>query len=127
MSIGPRVQVLLQRLQIQQTAVTRLSRDLEDIRSQITHENLEVTSGEKAIADAEERARQEQNPAMKQAREERQRQFKSNIETHKAVEQQLQARAGEIATQLQVEQGKLEALEARLDALDKQLDAPPRQ
>ncbi len=125
-SIGPRIQLLLQRAQIQQTAVTRLSRDLDDIRSQIANASNEASVSEKLLADYSERMRQEQNPAQKQGLEDRLRGFKLNNEAAKAREQQLQVRASEVATQLQAEQSKLDALEARLDALDKQLDAPPR-
>ena len=123
MSIGPRVQLLLQRVQIQETKVTRLSRDLQDIRNQITDVTNEASTSDKSLEEFAERAKEEQNPALRQALDERLRATKSQIEALKAREQQWRVRASEIASELQVEQSKLDVLEAQLDRLEKQLEA----
>ena len=81
-------------------------------RARLDPAALELISGEK----------QDQNPVVRKQAEDRERELKAQLEQTTALEGQLRARESEAASQLRIEQGKLDALEARLDAIEKQLN-----
>jgi len=126
-TIVPRVQLLLQRVQMQDAKVSRISRDLQDVRANIADRATEMPRFRAAQEQLDNQIRQEQNPALRAHFEEEQRGVKAELEQRAAREQQLLARESELASSLLVEQGSLDALQAKLDALDKSLEPAPKQ
>ena len=121
-----KVQILLQRLQLQETAVARTSERLSAARERLTDmqrhrtevaallkrfeelvENTETSSEDRKRFQAEISAR------------------KQELEAIAAVEQQRQAAEMEAEEQLRTEQAKLNELEERVDRLEKALDSNP--
>jgi chromosome segregation ATPase len=123
-TIGPRMQLLMQRAQIQDAKVTRLARDLQDVRSNLAHFTGEVSTARAALEQVESKITQEQNPALRTQLEEMRQHFKTQLDTQSAEEQQLRSREVELSSQLRLEQANLDALQTKLDALDKALDLP---
>jgi chromosome segregation ATPase len=123
-TLGPTVQLLLQRAQIQEAKVAGLSRDLQSVREQLAHFASQMPRMNREVEDVDTVAKQEQNPLLRKQAEDRARELKAQLEQTAAMEGQLRARESEVASQLRLEQGKLDALEARLDAIEKQLNPP---
>jgi len=126
-SIAPRMQLLMQRAQIQDAKVTRISRDLQDVRFNLAHVSSQMANGKAQLDQIEGKITQEQNPAKRAEFEEVRQHFKTEVEQVTAEDQQLRERESELTSQLRLEQGALDMLEAKLDALEKALEPPPQQ
>ncbi len=122
-TLGPRMQLLLQRVQLQDGKVSRLSRDLQDTRTNITQAIGETTRMKEEISTFEERVHQEQNPVQRSDMEDRLRHAKTGFEERQALEQQLRARESELASQLRLEQATLDEFQARLEKFEKSLES----
>ncbi len=116
-----RNQILLYRLQVQQSAVVRASQRLDDARSKLG----EVQASQKTTAaqiqqynDVKEHI---DNAAAKKHFEDAIVQLQAKLEAQAIEEQQRQARQIEAEEQLRLEQGKLTALQDQLDQLDREL------
>ena len=123
--LTPKIQMTLQRMQFQQEALGRVSRELESVRSQ-----LSSTAGEEAkagtfISDLENRILQEQDAARRKQLETELKIAKSATEQQSATATQLRAREAELAGRLATEQAKWDELNDRLNAIERALDAPP--
>ena len=117
-----RVQIVLYRLQGQQTAVQRaaerrdLARDrLSDTESQIKRVSAEVQRSEERIAQSESATER------KELQEQVLPRLKADLETFRHLQQQQQSSESESEEQLRSEQAKLGDLESFLDKLDKSL------
>jgi len=126
-TIVPRVQLLLQRVQMQDAKVSRISRDLQDVRSNIADRATEMPRLRAAQEQLDNRIRQEQNTVERTRLEEDQRNLKAELEQRAAREQQFLAHESELASRLLVEQASLDALQSKLDALEKSLEPAPQQ
>src|SRR5260370_27979469 len=124
-SVLPQTQVLLQRTQLQQQHVETLSRQLEQLRDQITKSSVEDAHFAAEVRDAETRASQEQDANRRREVEERLKSAKAQMEQEAIHDQRQRARESQLAGQLQNEQSKLNELQERLDALERVLQAPP--
>ena len=124
-SVLPQTQVLLQRTQLQQQHVETLSRQLEQLRDQITKSSAEDAHFAAEVRDAETRASQEQDATRHRYEEERLKSAKAQMEQEAIRDQRQRARESQLAGQLQNEQIKLSELQERLDALERVLQAPP--
>ena len=124
-SVLPQTQVLLQRTQLQQQHVETLSRQLEQLRDQITKSSAEDAHFAAEVRDAETRASQEQDATRRRYEEERLKSAKAQMEQEAIRDQRQRARESQLAGQLQNEQIKLSELQERLDALERVLQAPP--
>lgn len=117
-----RVQIVLYRLQGQETAVQRaaerrdLARDrLSDTESQIKRLSAEVQRSEERIAQSESATER------KELQEQVLPRLKADLETFRHLQQQQQSSESESEEQLRSEQTKLSDLEHFLDKLDKSL------
>lgn len=124
-SIGPRVQLTLARLNIQEQRVSHLSAQLDAIRQQLNSDSVSVSRFAEAIADLEGRIALEADPVKRTVMQEQQRDFKREIPSRTKMEQQLRDRESEAAQALANEQGRWNDLNARLDELERLL-APVR-
>jgi hypothetical protein len=123
-SVLPQTQVLLQRTQLQQQHVETLSRQLEQLRDQITKSSVEDDHFAAEVRDTEARASQEQDTNRRREVELRLKSAKAQMEQEAIRDQRQRARESQLAGQLQNEQGKLSELQERLDALERVLQAP---
>lgn len=130
--VAPKIQMTLQRLQLQQDAVIRASRDLEAIRNQlsrVTGEERDLTTHLK-VMDAS--LASELDASKRKALEEETKRVKLRLEELGVRGQQdnlaLRGRESELSSRLQAEQAKLDQLSDRLNAFEQMLDTPqPKQ
>jgi SMC interacting uncharacterized protein involved in chromosome segregation len=125
--LAPKIQVTLQRMQLQQDAVSRVSRQLEDVRDQIAKAAAEEANLASHAKGLEERIAQEQEPVRRKQMEEEVKHLKQRLgksEQQSMNEGQQRARESELAGRLQTEQAKMNELNERLTALERLLEAP---
>jgi len=126
--LAPKIQMTLQRMQLQQDSVSRASRQLEDLREQLAKSAAEEADVAFHIKDVEARAAQEQDSARRKAMEDEVKLTKSRLEEktdqQKMNDAQQRARESELAGRLQTEQAKLNELNDRLDTLERMLEPP---
>ncbi len=110
--VTSRVYVTLQRVQVQQEEVTRLSRELEGLRDMITR---------MATQDADSNMRLPEGipPEQRKMVEEEMKRGKARFEAEREANK---AREADLASRLRTEQIKLSELHEKLDALDRILD-----
>jgi DNA repair exonuclease SbcCD ATPase subunit len=114
-------QILLSRLQIQETAVTRASQQLDEARSKLTEvqvvqksETAEIKRFQDALGTAD-------NPEQQKEIQDALSRAQSDFDASATAEQQRQTAEIEAEQQLRTEQDKLNTLEAQLDELVKNL------
>ncbi len=120
-----RAQILIYRVQAQQTVVTRLSQRAENERSrlsQVQSEQKGVTSAIKRLEDL----RFSQSESARKQTEEQLSQLKPRAERLGTEEQESLARKVEIEEELRLEQAKLAQLHEELDRIDKALEQSAR-
>ena len=122
-SINSRLQITLQRIQLEQNQVTRISAQLESLHDGIGRLESEQTQLSNHMADIEGRMEQEQNADRQKALQSEQKQMKLMLDQKAQAMQDQRTREGELTSQLQSEQGRLSQLQADLDSLEKRLDA----
>jgi translation initiation factor 2B subunit (eIF-2B alpha/beta/delta family) len=126
--VAPKIQVTLQRVQLQQDTVHRLQRQLEDHRDQLakaTKEELTMAAHAKSL---EEHLSQEQEPARRKQIEEELKHIRplaEKTEQQRMHDQQQRQRESDLAAKLQMEQSKLDELNDKLTSLERLLDPPP--
>jgi septal ring factor EnvC (AmiA/AmiB activator) len=122
-SISSRLQITLQRIQLQQNQVNRISGQLESLRNEIVRSETEQGQTASNLTDLESRIEQEQNPNTQKTLQSEQKYMKALAEQKSRVVQDERAREGELASSLQTEQEKLSELQARLDSLEKLIES----
>ena len=122
-----RVQILLYRLQIQEGAIERAQRRVDDARSALSQTQAEVKMMALTIKQMEDKISNAQNPVERKRQEDLLPKFKAELESQQNSEQQSQARESEAEQELRAEQAKLNALQDQLERLDKSLETTNRQ
>lgn len=123
-TVGPRMQLLLQRTQLQDARVARISQQLDEVRKQIAAEAAQQTDANEQLAKIERDLAAETDAGRRAQLEEVHTHFK--MLAGRGPDQQLRARESELANTLQGEQATLGDLNGKLDALERQLETPPR-
>jgi chromosome segregation ATPase len=121
-----RVQILLFRLQIQEAAVARVERRLDEAHSSLMQTQFELKRLTSEIKLREDLQDNSQNPAERKELEQVLPRLKAEQDSLRNTEQQLQTRESEAEQDLRAEQGKLSALQGQLEILDKSLESPNR-
>jgi chromosome segregation ATPase len=116
-----RVQILLFRLQVQEAAVARMERRVDDARSNLAQTQFEIKRLAAEIKLREDMQSNMQNPAERKDMEEVLPKLKAELESLRSAEQQLQTRESEAEQDLRAEQAKLAVLQGQLELLDKSL------
>jgi len=124
MALAPRMQLLLQRAQMQEARVARISQQLEAVRSQIAAETARQTDINEHLAKVEQDISTETDEKRRAELEEVRKQIKM-VAGH-GPDQQLSARESELSNEQRAEQAVLDELNGKLDALERQLEAPTR-
>ena len=122
--INSRLQITLQRIQLQQNQVNRISAQLETLRNDIVRSETDQSQAASNLTDLESRIEQEQNPNTQKTLQSEQKYMKALVEQKSRAIQEQRVKEGELASSLQTEQGKLGELQTRLDALDKLIESP---
>lgn len=117
-----RVQVLMYRLQSQQSAVARAQQRADEVHSRLTdaqagvrHFTSEIERTETALNDSQNSSDRKQVEGMLAA-------AKHELESQKAAEQEWETKEAEAVQSLRSEEAKLAALEEQLDQLDRTLE-----
>lgn len=118
-----RVQIVLYRLQMQTTLVTRAASRLDDVRSSLGNTQSEKQGVSARMLQMEENLKRAQEEGTRKIYELQLAQMKPAAERIAADEQRFQSREIDAETQLRAEQAKLADLQDQLDRLDKLLDS----
>ncbi len=118
-SVSARLQITLQRIQMQQNQVNRIAGQLESMRGEITRSEAEQAQISGNVEGLESRLEQEQNPNAQKQLQEQQKFIKTLLIQKSRAVQDARAREAELTSSLQAEQSKLNELEAHLDSLEK--------
>lgn len=118
-----RAQILLSREQVEQAAVENAQKELDSASSRVSEIQRQERNSQEQIQyftdqDSEDRT---PNAASRQRIEALIARFKANLEQQSAEEQSAQGSQMQAKDKLQIEQGKLDELQAELDRLDKDL------
>jgi DNA repair exonuclease SbcCD ATPase subunit len=120
-------QILLSRLQTQQSVVTHAADRFDEARAKFDaaqdrrqHEATEFKRLEDSLSS-------EENPAQQKMLEDEIVHFKSELEASTAAEQQSQAIENECEQQLRIERDKLDAINAQLDEILKSMGSSNEQ
>ena len=119
-----RAQILLYRLQGQETIVARASQRLDDARARLAetqNNRTKLTSDTKRYEDL---LNNTENPSERKQVEEMLPQLKAKLASLESEEQQRQTREMEAEDQVRVERAKLSELQEQLDRLEKVLAGP---
>jgi len=121
-SVNSRLQITLQRIQVQQKQVNRISGQLESLHNGIVRSEAERGQASSNLADLESRIEQEQNPNTQKTLQGEQKYMKAAAEQKARVVQDERTREAELTSALQAEQAKLSELQTRLDSLEKLIE-----
>jgi chromosome segregation ATPase len=123
-TLGPRMQLIMQRAQLQDARVARISQQLDEVRKQIAAEAAQQADANERLAKIEQDTVAETDAGRRAQLEDVHAHFK--MVAGRGPDQQLRARESELANALQGEQATLNDLNGKLDALERQLETPPR-
>jgi chromosome segregation ATPase len=120
-----RAQILIYRVQAQQTVVTRLSQRVDNDRSRLSQNQVEQKRFASAIKRLED-LRESQNESERKQTDEQLAQMKMRVEQLGSEEQELLPQKIELEEELRMEQTKLAQLHDELDRIDKGLEQTAR-
>jgi DNA repair exonuclease SbcCD ATPase subunit len=120
-------QILLARLQTQQSVVTHASDRLDDARSKLDAAQNRRQQEASEFKRLEDSLSSEENPTQQKMIQDEIVHFKSELETSTAAEQQAQTMQNECEQQLRNEQDKLDAINAQLDEIIKRISSSNEQ
>ena len=119
LSLAPRMQLLLQRAQLQDQKVARITQQLDEVRKQIGVETARQTSANDRLAKIEQDISNEADATRRKQLEDVRASLK--MVAGNGPDQQLRARESEIANSLQTEQAILDEINGKLDTIERQL------
>jgi predicted nucleic acid-binding Zn-ribbon protein len=122
--IAPRIQIAVERLRLQQEHVARVSQQVEDVRRELNHSRSEQPKMLQRLQGMENEVTQTTDPQKQKDLNAMLSIFKLETEQGEKFLQQIQAREGELMSQLQSEQSKLTDLNDRLDQMERALNVP---
>jgi chromosome segregation ATPase len=119
-----RVQVLIERVRVQQSHVDALSRELENVHSQVAEMKAAKPQMEQQIKDAEDLLDRTPDPNAHADIEARIKAGKVNLTRLTQEDERLHNREATLDTEFQAAQAKLNELNGQLDALMSELKGP---
>jgi DNA repair exonuclease SbcCD ATPase subunit len=122
--VVPRIQIVVERLKMQQEQVARTTRQLDDLRRDLERSRSDLPRMRQRLDTVAAESDQLTDPAKRRENDETTKMLKLDIEQSEKLTQQLQAREGELASQLQSEQLRLSELNDRLDQIERALNLP---
>jgi chromosome segregation ATPase len=118
---GPRVQLAMGRLQIQEQRLNATRRRLEDVRDSIANAERESAAGKERIAMMEDGANRAVQPAERDALNEQVKMFKAMLGQSAADMQRLRDQEAELAGAMTAEESRWTEISQRLDELERAL------
>lgn len=122
LTLGPRMQLLLQRAQFQEQKVSRVSQQLDEVRKLIAAETARQNNANERLTKIEQDISSESDAGRRAQLEDMRTGLKMMVGN--GPDQQLRARESELANALAVEQAALTEFNDKLDTLERQLEAP---
>jgi chromosome segregation ATPase len=123
LSVGPRMQIVLQRAQLQEQKASRISQQLDEVRKQIFAETARQAAANERLAKIDLDISAETDAQRRGQLEDLRTDLKALA--GKGPDQQLRAREAELANSLETEQAALAELNEKLDALERLLEPSP--
>ena len=120
-SAGPRVQLALGRLQLQEQRVNTLARRLEDARTSLAQVKSGLEDLTLRMNENERLSRESSDPEVRQAAEAELRQLKTAVARGTRDLQRLQGEEATLSQDISVEQGRWSELNERLEELERAL------
>ena len=120
-SAGPRVQLALGRLQLQEQRVNTLARRLEDARTSLAQVKSGLEDLTLRMNENERLSRESSDPEVRQAAEAELRQLKTAVARGTRDLQRLQGEEATLSQDISVEQGRWSELNERLEELEREL------
>ena len=121
--LAPKIQLTVQRLNLQDQKVARLSAQLDGIRREVDAQSASAQRAAQALAGLEQRMSSETDAARRKQVEQELAHVKSMAA--QPVDAQLLARESEVAGALQTERAIAQELADRLTALERSIESPP--
>ncbi len=125
--LSARTQLAISQFQLQETAVARLTSQLNDVRSQGAASTGAAKRFAEAVSDLEQRKTIATDQKTRLEIEEGLKHMKFQMEQTTAMETARAAREGELAMQLQQAQSQIAASRSRIDEMERALDAAIQQ
>jgi chromosome segregation ATPase len=122
MSLGPRMQIILQRAQFQEQKVSRIQQQLDEVRKQIADQTARQNAANDRLVRLEQDISNESDATRRKQLEDMRAGLKMVVGN--GADQTLRARESELSNALDTEQGTLNEFNEKLDALERQLEAP---
>jgi predicted nucleic acid-binding Zn-ribbon protein len=122
--IAPRIQIAVERLKLQQDQVARTARQLDDLRQNIDNRRSDLPKIQQRLETIAAESDQATDPGKHRELVETSKMMKLESDQVEKSLQQMQAREGELASQLQSEQSRLAELNDRLDQIERALNLP---
>ena len=119
-----RIQLLTNRLTIQETRVTRLARDLDDVREQLSRGDVDLREAAERLKQMESSLSHLSDTAQKEEFEQQVAMMRRQIAEARARDQRLRTREGELETAFASEQARWIEISNRLDELERSLTKP---
>jgi len=116
-----RVQILLYRVQLQQSSTARATTRADEIHGRMADAEKQVARAAKDLQDNQDSATRATDPERAKIFQMQASEMKRQLEMWQSEEQQWLAKDAEAQSQLRAEQSKLDALQDTLDRLDKAL------
>ena len=120
-SAGPRVQLALGRLQLQEQRVNTLVRRLEEIRASLTQARKEFDAVSEQLGRFERLSREAAEPEVRRDAEDQFKGFKTIVTRANLEVQRLQNDEAAVMQDISTEQGRWNELNQRLEALERAL------
>ena len=122
--IAPRIQIAVERLKLQQEHVARVARQLDEIRRDLDRTRSDQPKIQQRVQTLDDEVNQAVDPGRRKALDDEAKMLKlESVQQEKSL-QQMQAREGELMSQLQSEQARLTELNDRLDQIERALNVP---
>lgn len=122
---GLKIQLALQRLQVQQDKLSHTTHDWETARTELIRHTSQHTNAVQELRRLEEYLARETDANHRKQFEERVASLKSMIEAETSTTGELQSRESELGNRVRAEQAKVDAINQRINSLEQDLEAAP--
>lgn len=119
-----RIQLLISRLTIQETRVSRLARDLDNVRDQLARARADQRQSAEHVKNMEESLSQSADASERTTMEQQLKMLKQQIVELGRQEQRFQSQESELESTLGAEQARWVEISNRLDELERSLARP---
>ena len=120
-TIGPRIQLTVERIKIQQSAVNRIADQLELVRRDLESRQGAVSRTAEDIRSGETMLTQASDPVMQRQLEAQIRELKSTLQMHQTQIEALRTHEADLSGRLHSEQSTLDGLNDKLDQMERSL------